>query len=55
MRGISSEEDRPQIKVGKMSLSLRQIKEAARSLDLQVLQNEMKKGYKGDQSKIGKS
>ena len=55
MRGISSEEDRPQIKVGKMSLSLRQIKEATRSLDLPVLQNEVKKGYKGDQSKIGKS
>ena len=42
VQGFTSEEERPRIKVGKMSLSSKQIKEVAGALSLEVLQNEVK-------------
>ena len=55
VQGFTSEEERPQIKVRKMSLSSKQIKEATLSLNLEVLENEVKNENKEDQSKIGRS
>ena len=47
----TSKEKETQIKVGKMSISSSQIREAARALTLQVVQIEVKTGDKEDQSK----
>ena len=47
----TSKEKETHIKVGKMSILSSQIREAARALTLQVVQNEVKTGDKEDQSK----
>ena len=49
------DEASPQIKVGKVSISSIQIKEAATALNLEVLENEDIKGSKEDQTKISRS
>lgn len=55
VQGFISEEVRTQIKIGKMSLALKQIKEAAEALNLRVLENEVVNGVKEDQSKMGRT
>ena len=52
LQGITLEDEGAQIIVGKMSISSRQIKEAARALTLKLIQNEVKPGNKEDQSEI---